>query len=747
MASRGGGGTTSRRRPGSSSSAAVVDGGGLLASAQTAEMAARSLSSVEGGGGVGGGRAGVGAAPSRRRTLLSAFALLFGATAIALLVLPVERMMAALMEAGGGGSGRCVMQDDGTCASPWADDEQTAPAGKGCPMGYGTEAEPGEPLPPGHPPVKVKGRRRLETEDDGEQPAAAQPADEQERAFSTGPRAIFVNGTIWTARVSTTGYVVGTERHKGLVVGQNGRVTLVGSETAAWSLATPDTTVVDLRGNFAAPGFVDAHLHLLLGGWFLARWCDLSTPSLADHLSKAGAQATPLRYADYARAFASKLSSCAAALPQSKSDAWVLGYGWDATEWGDDASGEGPTQADIDRAVGERNAWALRKCGHAGLASTSARATAGLPPWDESAATSSLLREADASTVVKSIPPPNLAERRAALAHAQRFLHARGVTAVHDMGLIGFVDPTDSAANAAAFLSDVNEVYDSAQAKGQLALRVYAFAPLAAWRAVTNRTGRFGRSIGPRLRLGGVKAFVDGSLGAETARFYAPYGVRGGRGEWAMDRDWLASWTKDASDAGLQVALHAIGDEAVDVACDLLAEARSKDLARTAMAAPRHRVEHAQHLSPEGAQRLRSARVYASVQPLHMVSDAPKVSGGLGTERAQRAYAFKTIAQAGVPLGLGSDWFVAEPDPLQALRAAALRDGPEALSPEDALVAHTAGAARSGLDDLSGVFAPDSNADLVVLSADPTTSAGLATARVLRTFVAGAEVYRAASEP
>ena len=86
-----------------------------------------------------------------------------------------------------------------------------------------------------------------------------------------------------------------------------------------------------------------------------------------------------------------------------------------------------------------------------------------------------------------------------------------------------------------------------------------------------------------------------------------------------------------------------------------------------------------------------------------------------------------------MPLGLGSDWFVAEPDPLQALRAAALRDGPEALSPEDALVAHTAGAARSGLDDLSGVFAPDSNADLVVLSADPTTSAGLATARVLRT--------------
>ncbi|XRB09094.1 amidohydro_3 domain-containing protein [Pycnococcus provasolii] len=631
-----------------------------------------------------------------------------------------------------------VLNDDGTCASPWASSKNNPGADAsqknnnnnnnkpvGCPLGYGTEAAPGTPLPPGHPPVHTKGvtakGRQLKADAYERIPQTSQ------RSLSLGgPRSIFVNGTIWTAQVSPSGLLTGTHVHSGLVVGQNGLVTLAGSETAARSLATPNTHVVDLQGKFVVPGFVDAHLHLLLGGWFLVRWCDLSTPELRKLV-----ESDEPKQQDFVKAFHAKLASCAAKWNDPEGKAWVLAYGWDETEW--PGEGAGPTQAVVDSAVGTRKAWAMRKCGHAGLASKAAREAASLPAWNGEPQ-SSLLVEADASSVVKNIPPPSLAEKRASLFAAQRHLHARGVTAVHDMGLIGFLDHTDEQGNSASFLSDLDDVLDNAQAAGKLALRIYAFAPLVAWKAVAKRIREVGRDIGPRLRVGGVKAFVDGSLGAETARFYAPYGVRKGVGEWATDRAWLQKHVNEASAARLQVALHAIGDEAVDVACEVLSAARDDD-----REVPRHRVEHAQHLSEQGVLNLRRARTFASMQPLHLVSDRPKVHR-LGAEREARSFALSTLAESGVPLALGSDWFVADPSPLQAIAAAV--DGDEGIDAEKALVAHTAGAARAGLDDLTGVLAAGSSADLVVLSGDPRREKDV---QVLRTFVAGTEVWRAPS--
>jgi len=194
--------------------------------------------------------------------------------------------------------------------------------------------------------------------------------------------------------------------------------------------------------------------------------------------------------------------------------------------------------------------------------------------------------------------------------------------------------------------------------------------------------------------------------------------------------------------------VHAIGDAAVDWLIELYAELPSTDAD-----VPPPRIEHAQHLS-EGAEfRMSAAGVIASMQPIHLVADAPWLERRLGPERAERSYAVRTLAEAGVPLAFGSDWTVAPLDPLLGIRAATHRVGAdgavfgdsERISGEDALRGYTTGAAAAaGFRGRTGALAVGMLADFVVIEGIDRDAPyeGLGGGRVSRTFVSGREVYR-----
>jgi predicted amidohydrolase YtcJ len=316
---------------------------------------------------------------------------------------------------------------------------------------------------------------------------------------------------------------------------------------------------------------------------------------------------------------------------------------------------------------------------------------------------------------------------------------------------------------------------------------------------------------GGRLFWGGVKAFADGSLGSRTALMWQPYSDDGASsGTRTVDLAVLRERAAAADAAGLQVgrsrgsagaqlrglaracrrcsaapmqaarslahldawpplaqvAVHAIGDRAVDEVLEVLAELPSVAAAAAAAGAQRsglnplrHRIEHAQHISgPGAAQRLASSGVYAVPNPLHLLSDRHMMLARLGQERAAagRAFAYRAMLEAGAPLAFGSDWPVVDLEPLAGVFAAVCRRGPgdgpeqgawaaeEAVGVEEALRMHTADAARlAGLEGMVGVLRPGLRADLLVLSGSPVAldCARGGVPEVVQTYVDGGCVH------
>jgi predicted amidohydrolase YtcJ len=255
-----------------------------------------------------------------------------------------------------------------------------------------------------------------------------------------------------------------------------------------------------------------------------------------------------------------------------------------------------------------------------------------------------------------------------------------------------------------------------------------------------------------RLSWGGLKAFVDGSLGSSTAWFYRPYDdAPETSGLVVTDTTELWRQIVEADSAGLHVIVHAIGDRANDWLLDAFRDARSLNGPRDR----RFRIEHAQHLSEEAIRRMGAEGVIASMQPYHAIDDGRWAEKRIGPARIRSTYAFRSLLDAGARLAFGSDWTVAPIDPLQGIYAAVTRrtlDGawpggwvPEQrIGVEEALVAYTAnGAYASYLEQVLGTLEPGKYADLVVLSEDilaidPTR---IAEVKVDLTMVEGEVVY------
>ncbi len=525
-----------------------------------------------------------------------------------------------------------------------------------------------------------------------------------------------VNGKIWTGAEA--------QPRAEAVACLGSRIAAVGSNQEIRKWIGPHTRVIDLAGRLALPGFNDAHVHFLDGG------ANLASVQLRNVKSEAE--------------FRERIAEFAARHPVGR---WITGGGWDHENW---TPAVLPSRQWIDAVSGGHPVFVNRLDGHMALANSQALKLAGItretpdPPGgeivrDAAGEPTGVLKDAAMARVEAVIPAPSPEESEDAARAAMRYAAENGVTSVQDM----------SAAPAAL------RVYQALLGRGELTVRISGHQPLAAWRRLADAgvEAAFG---GEKLHIGGLKGFADGSLGSTTALFFEPYldapGTAGLAGSEMIPESKMLNHIVDADRAGLQVAVHAIGDKANHMVLGMYEEAGRRNGARDR----RFRIEHAQHLRADDIARFAKLHVIASMQPYHLIDDGRWAEKRIGPERARTTYAFRSLLESGAVLAFGSDWPVAPMAPLMGIYAAATRrtlDGkhPEGWVPEqkiavaEAIRAYTMGSAYASFDEkIKGSIEPGKLADMVVVSEDilSIAPAEIEKARVEITVFDGRVIYR-----
>jgi len=504
-----------------------------------------------------------------------------------------------------------------------------------------------------------------------------------------------------------------------------GRILGIGSEEEVGRWIGAATEVVDLEGRRVVPGFIDAHVHFLGGGLQRAR--------------------VDLRDAENEAEFGRRLREYDARTPRER---WLLGGNWDHERT---FAGRVPTAALLDKYVKDRPVFLRRYDGHMGVANTAALRAAGITRQtqdvaggvierDEQGEPTGVLRDNAMALVERVIPEPTDEEIVEAVQAALKHAASVGVTGVDDMD-----------GSSPETRRRLLRVLQSLEREGRLTCRIHLRWPLARYRELAELgvAGWFGSAW---LRIGGVKGFVDGSLGSSTARMWEPYENQGrNRGVYVTPVETLRNWIDGADAAGLPVCVHAIGDEANTVLLDLYEQIQRARPGRTR----RWRIEHAQHLREADYPRFHQLGVIASMQPYHAVDDGRWAEGRIGAQRCARSYAFRSLLEAKAILAFGSDWPVVPLNPLLGIDAAVHRrtlDGkhPQGWYPQqrisvvEAVRAYTWGSAyATETEQERGTLAVGKWADFVVLDRDifdPQQQDHLAQTRVLRTVVAGKTV-------
>lgn len=457
-----------------------------------------------------------------------------------------------------------------------------------------------------------------------------------------------------------------------VAAGPDGRIIAVGARARA--AAGRGAEVVRLRGT-TWPGLIDAHIHLE----------GLATRNLTLDLTGAGSRQAALAL----------VQRWSARLPK---DAWVAGSGWYNDAWPDR---EFPSRQQLDKAARGRPAYLRRKDGHSAWVSSAALQLAGIDrntdkpggviDHDDLGDPSGILRETAMHLVSDIVPRPDDAELDAAMARALAALARFGLTSVHSM--------------------DSSFGFGSLQrlhARGRLPIRVTYNLPLADLHHAERMGVRSGWGD-PWLRIWGVKAFLDGSLGSRTAE------MLDGTGTPRLSQEDLSDMLARCARAELNVCLHAIGDGAVRRALDALA------VRRRAWRTWRPRIEHAQCVDPKDMKRFARIGVIASMQPIHAVADR-ELADQNWPHVTSHAYAWGALERAGVHLAFGSDAPVETADPLLGIEAATAwrrqaRWHPElAVSRTSALRAYTSGAAFAvGMERELGALRPGMLCDLTVV--------------------------------
>jgi predicted amidohydrolase YtcJ len=498
----------------------------------------------------------------------------------------------------------------------------------------------------------------------------------------------------------------------------------------------PKTSIINLHGAFATPGFNDAHVHI--GQSALAKLAIDFTgvQSLAEFQQR-------IRAAIKARA----------------PGEWITGFGWDQTLW---PGRRDPTRADLDAVSTAYPMFFARVDGHVAVANSLALQLAGVTQNTAQPAgghilldaqtnqpTGLLQEDAGMNLVFAKIAAPSSADRRRGIELVLADAARNGITSLQDNSYLEIT--TD-----VAFTKENFRIYQQLRREGKLTARITEWLdftlPLAKLEALRSEWG----STDPWLKTGALKAFMDGSLGSRTAAMLAPYSdAPGNTGLLRMDPATLAPMAIERDRAGFQLAFHAIGDRANHVALDTFAAVVAANGPRDR----RDRVEHAQVVTPEDFARFGQLNIVASMQPSHLLDDERWASDRLGPERSRGAYAWRTMQQNGVRIAFGTDHPVEPLNPLRGIYACVTRELPqgstswqpqEKLPMKDCLRAYTAGSAYAEFEEKrKGTIAPGMFADLVVYPANlnQIPARDLLTTKVKMTIAGGRIIYQQPETP
>jgi predicted amidohydrolase YtcJ len=450
---------------------------------------------------------------------------------------------------------------------------------------------------------------------------------------------------------------------------RDGEIVRIGPSNEVRFLEGVETTVVDLDDRVLLPGFVDAHTHLDVLG---------QQQEEAD-LSGCDSPEVCLDRLDDRR---------------KETEGWIIGFGYDESRW----DGSYLTRDQLDSVSADRPVVAFREDLHVASVNSVVldRYAGEMPPENidtvDGEQTGILVEEA--LTVLRDRLKPEPERMRGYLLAAQEYAHSKGVTAVHDM----------------VRHSHAPRVYRELDMAGELTLRVRLNYWADHLDAVLE-TGLRTNHGSDRVEMGGIKTYADGSIGGRTARLSEPYADGEGRGEWVTPPAGLADLAEQIDGAGLQFAVHAIGDEAIDAVAECL----------DATEGGRHRIEHAEVLADSLIDRLAAGESVVSAQPnfLKWARGDGLYDQRLGEERRRQTNQFGRLADRGVRLAFGSDCMPL--DPLFGIEQTVTAPEPtQRLDVSRAIDAYTLGGAYAGFaEDRLGSIERGKRGDFAALDGSP----------------------------
>lgn len=517
---------------------------------------------------------------------------------------------------------------------------------------------------------------------------------------------IITNANIWTGNSDSP-------KAEAMAIKED-TILAIGSAIDIQKFKGESTEVIDVQNKFITPGFIDTHVHLLMGGNSLL--------------------SVQLRDAKTKNEFINRIAAFAKDI---KPNQWIVEGNWDHTLWG----GELPSKEWIDAFTGANPVAIYRMDGHMILANSAALKIAGIDKNTANVENGEIVKNPDGSPtgilkseamylVLNKIPDLTNDEKAEAINVAQDYLISQGVTSIHDVDSLGGY-----------------EVLNTLKSAMKLKIRVYSADPLKNWKSISKTT-----TESKWLKNGLMKGFVDGSLGSHTAAFNEPYSDKlEDKGLFIVNIDSLYHWVSNADNKNLQVTVHAIGDRANNTVLNtferVIEENGNKDR--------RFRIEHAQHLAKDDISRFSKLNVIASMQPYHAIDDGRWAKELIGKERIKTTYAFKSLLDVNTTLVFSSDWPVAPASPIYGIYAAVTRQtidnrNPEGWVPEQkinvsqALMAYTKNAAYSSFDEnIKGTLEIGKLADFVILSEDLMVIQPnkIKDVKVLETYIGGKKVY------
>jgi len=518
---------------------------------------------------------------------------------------------------------------------------------------------------------------------------------------------VLMDGNVLTMDLSQpTAEAVAVKKDRIAKVGTN-------KEISPWIGKT--TKVINLQGRTVVPGLIDSHIHVGDFGKFLM-WIDLKDVDSVEEMQR-------------------RIRKRAQKIPEGR---WIIGSGWDQTRF---AEKRYPNRRDLDEASPHNPVILYHQCGRVCVVNSKALELAGVTKETKSPSggkiekaaetgePTGILREKATDLVWKTIPEPSEEEIMEGASLACKKIVEAGVTSIHWI----------------VTSSTEVQIIQKLRAENKLPLRVYIIATVDILDQINGFYSPVSSGDNKDRNLG-VKVFVDGSLAARTAALREPYSDDPeSKGQLLYSQQELDALVAKVHKANLRLVMHAMGDQAIDMALTAIEKALMEEPRKD----HRYRLEHASVLNSELIQRIKELGMMVSVQPKCVISEFSVWSAvdRLGSERARWLYPLKTLIKEGIRVVGGSDCPMEPLSPLQGIQAAVTREffPEERITVDEALRIYTVNAAYTSFEEtVKGSIEEGKLADLTVLSGDPTAvpPSKIGDIKVSMTVVGGKVVYQ-----